>query len=215
MSVTQIKLNGKWQPVAQAIAISSTGSTGANWAENNPSMPGYIKNRTHYFEAGAKEAIVYEKALQGESFGGPTGTAYVDASQTSIPFSEADLPVMVYINQTPYEITRIVDGLYTTAENKYPNVYIGLNQAGGEGVLWNGFFVEIWEWPGDATIKIVIPGSEAVYHQLDERFIPDTIARVSDITENSSGLILKSTNYGPTLPASGVEGQVFFLEADG
>lgn len=174
-------------------ALEILASKQSDWSQNDESAPDYVKNRTHWVEAGKKIIISEITSVNGQSI---TDSLSKDCS--------------IQPEQT-YIVT--VDGIpYTcTAWSEIGGInHLGDSRLLGEDSLSYDFhpedvpFVVMYEeyWPEDLGAEVEIycdvhysdlnshaikieqyDESFTTYHKLDENFIPDTIARVTQIVD--------------------------------
>ena len=147
-----------------------------DWSQNDETAADYIKNRTHY-EAFDREVLVPELTLDfnelvQDSVGFLGSYRAMDFTYYIMNFTIGDKYVIVFDGQEYQFIANDIGCLkdpinYTTAP-------IHLSQ-GSMGAM--NYYVKE---PGTHTVSVLhlIPGA---VKQLDEKFIPDTIARTSDI----------------------------------
>jgi len=149
---------------------------GVDWMQNDSSAADYVKNRTHW-----DEEVITEIFNPGECT--VTGT-YYDNSQFYYGFGAI-----------PFEI---VAG--RTYRVNYCNTYIDIVADNSNWLSWtndDGYFGigstntnPYWYGPNSGSSAIPFTTTitieefgDPIIHQLDEKYIPDTIARVSDIPE--------------------------------
>ena len=189
----------------------------ADWTQNDVGAIDYIKNRTHWVEV-ALETIVEETS---ESYASETvqgtwatvppkiseGEAYivtVDGVQyRCVAFSYQDSWYTSYIALGD---TRIEVNEEGTPNPAHPEdvpflVQYELADDGGSGMVWNHAFWFMYPDSNPHTIKIQKLSDNLTYHPLDEKFIPDSIARKEDITAHTNN---KSNPHGVTLSQLGV-----------
>lgn len=163
----------------------------ADWNVNDETSPAYIKNRPFYETPG--ETVISEKTFQDSDY---TTADHTDGGymyKVQVPFERTHGYDEAWESPDALEqelFNVVVDGVEYTNLN-YTHVYsnfgyIGANSPkpdsgysfsvatpyGGSGV-WEIIFAT----SGEHTIKVTTAGGEL--KQLDEKFIPDTIARTS------------------------------------
>ena len=166
----------------------------SDWNENDSSSANYIENRTHWVEVG-REVICQEQT--------PTSAGLT--TQTNVPHNTGGENFIVTIDGTPYSCVSWYNPAYDA--NTF---FIGDSRIWGElgSIIYDNnpedvpFLIEFYYEETDSwnlelssitisfadsnthTVKIEKESDEVTYHQLDENFIPDSIARKSDIEEN-------------------------------
>lgn len=188
----------------------------ADWNQNDPAAADYVKNRTHYEDG--EQTVFFEDNL-GNLLNGSMGTKYFKFDLDffdSLPVSDLKCEVGGNI----YEFTTIQDGKQYRAENVLINgvsnqvninknssdTTIMFDQTYGDGLSEITFRL----FTGAVTIK-----------QLDEKFIPDTIARVVDIeaaqtaakTELEGKIALKADASALTSAVEALDGDIAELQA--
>ena len=156
----------------------------SNWNQNDPDAADYIKNRTHWAEDPKLETI-----FEGTVNTSGVGSAHFDFIETTKPFVEGE-EYLVTLNGTQYWQTARFDGDF---------LYIGDNTYKYTTIP---FFISndndtscTFETNKSATWNLKIQHNNSVVHQLDERFIPDTIARAHSWTQiYDSGAITANVN---------------------
>ena len=156
-----------------------------DWIQNDPNAPDYIKNRTHWVEN--EQIYTIYTGTFGTSGAGVGKMAFIEMDE---PLVEGD-EYLVVLNGTQYTLTAAID--------EYDCVYIGDHtysftvipfKISNDSAL--GQMVEVGK-NGDWNLTVKRHIKEI--HQLDEKFIPDTIARVHNWTKiYDSGAITKKVN---------------------
>lgn len=176
--------------VREAIQSIPVGG-GANWNQNDPKAPDYVKNRTHWEED--NQTII---EWDGDRNGHEVITIVEDIAYavrvSSLTPTIADViggTVVLHDNNNPGEYLEEI----LTEDNVLPGDY-GCFMVGstvivvtdapitisGIAIDSNGvYFMDSL----DGTVKSLTYGSTAV-HKLDEKFIPDSIARKTDVGQN-------------------------------
>jgi hypothetical protein len=164
--------------------------------QNDPTKPDYVKNRTHWMESGAKLVDIPQFEMSNTSREG-----YVRASGR-------DLIPMDWVEGNIYNV--VWNGVSYRCECQKYEWANQLGQTGRDFILGNlnylGYdtglpnlgvdvpfvlFYTVYDTGGSYSHGAITPGnepmvvsleiySEPVYHTLDERFIPGTIARTKD-----------------------------------
>lgn len=185
INTTIHKLDEKYLPTIQV-----------DWTQNDESASGYIKNRTHYEEeidVAILEETNYNFGGYSYQFGKYDCGNYF-ASNTPL---EVGKQYKVIFNGVEYKGTATID-------SEYDNIYFGngayLNNTDEDNGMPFAIYYEsdtTWlhvlamrNWDGEHTFSIY--AIESATHQLDEKFIPDTIARTKDI--NQTGADWKQTD---------------------
>lgn len=163
----------------ELVALVDEKAVQADWEQNDSDAANYIKNRPFYAVEGVLGDVVFDDTVNDFSLNEEVGY-----------YQNGDLYIDGYFNvDTTYEI--VFDGkTYTSVckENYYP--YIG-NKSGVTGdypfsiySAYTGYDYVLrisTATPGPHTIKISTVIEPSTLVQLDEKFIPDTIARVTDV----------------------------------
>ena len=179
----------------------------ADWNQNDANATDYVKNRTHWVE---QETEVIVPATTDRMY------SYDILSGAWGGYADFDATYIVTLDGTSYQCTPwkntwdefcLGDSRLTTTWNDsgeevvdttHPEevpFYIGsyLNDDGS----WGANVTEEWyfTYPDSEThtIEIAMFTDNLSYHPLDERFIPDTIARVSDLNNVSVTAISDET----------------------
>lgn len=172
----------------------------SDWNQNNARSVDYIKNRTHYLE---DNTIWYGGITITDSITVDGNRYYKPSSDYSIPEKSGVIGGTVRIyNNGNYDSVEIAENNVTIgdAAEIYNNEVIIVRDvnfsidgtsytAPSVGVYFRYQSSSLYAY--DLTYKVPIP--------LDEKFIPDTIARVSDIPEAFSGSYNDLTDK-PTIP---------------
>ena len=155
-----------------------------DWTQNNPDAPDYVKNRTHWIED-AKLETIFDGTLDTSG----VGSAHFDFLEMNKPLVVGE-EYLVTLNGTQYWLTADFDG---------DIVYIGDNTfkyTTMPFVLYNDSDTsQMFETNKSGTWKLNVKHNSKVVHQLDEKFIPDSIARVHNWAKiYDSGAITKNVN---------------------
>lgn len=174
---------------------SGGGSVQADWNQNNANASDYVKNRTHWVEQ-SLGLLLEEQSVTANDY---DNTAILDDQMQDCRITNGD-KVVVTVNGIVYECTAwqgwdvnttfagdsrllMEEGMQSLNPVDVPFLINHYYEAGDpfwgteETVEWRITFTS----PGNHTLKIEIPTGEVTYHTLDERFIPDTIARKSEV----------------------------------
>lgn len=141
----------------------------ADWNQNDETAPDYVKNRTHWDTREDKEVTFFEESitmnfsnttysLAHEIVGGTEISCYIDGelkcTVTTYESWSAEGKVSIYAPFTP-DFSLIIDN------------------ANHQMTLYNGQYSGI--------CKFVAPVTVGELKRLDEKYIPETIARVQDV----------------------------------
>jgi hypothetical protein len=156
----------------------------ADWNQNDPEAADYIKNRPFY-EVSGNGIVLFDETIAAEDL---SYSSDFNSYSTSYKYNLVEGVETSYEQGNTYTV--IYDGVtYTDVPcgNDYYNFigdknlvnypfcsYIGGTDGNGGSINFNS------TTPGPHTIKI-IDGEPGTLVQLDEKFIPDTIARVADV----------------------------------
>jgi hypothetical protein len=173
-------------------AISSISTAQPDWNQNDSSAPDYIKNRTHWIGSG--KSTLYSGNLS--STGSPLGEDYLGAgghnyneylADLSFPDSLSTTATMpdsfkVMVNGGEYCLPVCFEsGLSSGSLSEYrvkmnESDYIALGYT-----YWGRNVLVVYYTEGlrGADLKIFIDGE--IYHAIDERFIPTSIARKTEL----------------------------------
>lgn len=164
----------------------------ADWSQNDETAIDYVKNRTHWVEV-SKEVVFEEQTVEYEQNG-----TYLNGMDNCDP-NEATL--IVTIDGAQYQCeTWMRNGECAFGDSRLLEDDSNPENVPFAIVAWyynddydgTGTITKHWyEWEihfattGSHTVKIELVNPEqSIYHTLDERYMPDTIARKSDfITE--------------------------------
>lgn len=166
----------------------------SDWGQNDEGQPDYVKNRTHWTDDPV-EAPVFEGQsfdISFESFSNDgEGTIYFgEGVEVSSDFV-IGCTYVVYFNGTPYECIASLD------EFDEFTIYIGNQSILENGTVGNGepFVIRCsGRWIEVYTVTsgiytVSINEFQTTYHTIDERYIPDTIARDSVKQDVLSGTV--------------------------
>lgn len=142
----------------------------ADWNQNDSSAKDYVKNRTHYIES-RKTSIAGAKYI----------VAYDGTEHEELPFAlgqvwNADFGTTSYDN---LEVKQAGDILYIGDLNVNTIPFYVTKTSGGRNSSWNSTMQ-----PGELTLTGVSGIAEFVtVHKIQEKFIPASIARSSDVKQ--------------------------------
>ena len=157
----------------------------ANWNENDPSSPAHVVGRTHWEVK--EDVVVYDRVEnsvhQGTeyAFKEPFLIEPVFGRKYKIIYND-EIYEAEYLNQAYAGFT----GQFVI-ENMRRHIYCDPT---GNAIAGHYIVIEDYTTPSSITLSIIEP---AGVHQLDEKFIPSTIARVSDL-EGLGGGAVESVN---------------------
>lgn len=171
--------SGDWKCADQA--NSSGSSQNADLSQNDPTQPDYIKNRTHWVE-GEQTAIEWDGNTEGRGVWYADGSGYCKVSDTTIPQEE------VFGGSVTRSDGTTMDGISIEAIMVGTNCY-GIGNMILVAYATNVTFMDVEMVLPDTGVYFMYTdsigyiskltyGSVAV-HQLDEKFIPDSIARTA------------------------------------
>ena len=161
-------------------AIETNTSSQVDWNQNDETASDYVKGRTHWVEDPGEEVLSeVTKSFEWED---DSNYAYDTVGTARYPMVVGESYILS-INGVEYE--RVAQAYGSD------QVFIGdRNVFSGNGYFLLTYYINSNELhlrimaDGDLTLRVVKKGQrELVYHTLDEKFIPDTIARVSDIPD--------------------------------
>ena len=202
VNVPSLKINGQTIDPTPAQQVQS------DWNQNDSEASDFVKNRTHYTES------EYE-TLYNDTLENPTaiGIVYTFISESDFLFEEGKT-YKVTVDGNEYEIEATISG-----EVPYPVLIYGDmtpdNPVSGSFYIVSANSMLISNFASDTeitTVDLKIEGQSEEVHQLDEKFIPASIARTSDIksvsyTSSTSGftqtigtLSVGTTNYAVKMP---------------
>ena len=170
--------------VSYVLAKKQAGNAGlpergqANWNQNDPAAPDYIKNRPFYEMPGE---VIYDGNLE-----------FKLNIQGHNPYNDKFIEV-----KKPFEVGKIyiitIDGeeCLCVCEGEANDNIIILHHSflnGGHGYIRNSdFSCRVYMNPNsynDFTVHLTIKETDTI-HKLDEKFIPDTIARTNDYVSDN------------------------------
>ncbi len=203
------QLDEKYIPDTIARKEDIIEQTQVDWNQNDENAVDYIKNRTHWSETVIK-TMLPEQQLNSASMGGADFTSE-EEEFVPIPGEE----YLIILNGETYKSTAYqswfslgtclgdsrlsIDG---TSQDTYPQdvpVFLYFESGSYGDDSWGDTSVPGY-WTGvlspeipEATLVIKKVADELEYHKLDENYIPDTIARKSDILIPDTTLTLSET----------------------
>lgn len=161
----------------------------SDWGQNDPTQPDYVKNRTHYIE------YIDEEIHNGSiDFEETSYDPFGDGSKVYINTTTINIKPYTYAGKLPDSILFQIDGQLYDCPLKGAYVNISVSGCLSEYKLQIGddYLTVYATYTGYNSLKILcsaglinsnfivsVKGPE--YHTLDSRFIPDNIARTSDI----------------------------------
>jgi hypothetical protein len=132
-----------------------------NWEQNDPTADDYIKNRPFYSDD--QEKPIFENL---------TSEDYDNGNYPPCNFILGNVYTVIWNNQRYENITCIEESGYNTI--KFDDVFC-IDDDGGDGLYISSYT--------DESYVVSLCSAEEIIHKLDEKFIPDTIARVTEIEE--------------------------------
>ena len=179
--------------IAKIEGAGEAPSVQSDWNQNDPTKPDYIKNRTHY-EEGSGGVIEWDGLTESlENVDSVDINGHVFYKISDLTPSKEELVGSVW---TVNENTMVMP------EEQISEMFVTSNKNvmyGGDGlaVIYDTTFESYDETcvaPSVGTyvdpvgwFAFSITYGSTTIHTLDEKFIPDTIARTSDIPESFSG----------------------------
>lgn len=154
-------------------------------SQNDPTQPDYVKHRTHY-EENNQTVIEWDGNTEGRDCVSPTdGLTLCKVSDTLIEPEELVGRTIHLSDGRTYEITSdhiiIEDDLYCIIDFDTNSVYLYAIQAlEASGVVFPSTGMYALYSDGMPHFSKVEYGNHVI-HQLDEKFIPDSIARKDDV----------------------------------
>lgn len=160
-----------------------------DWNQNDSSAPDYIKNRTHWVENEELQTLYSNNSFTFNKI----GTSYEYDFVSSIPFVVGK------------KYTIIFDGV------EYKCIAKPTGEEGGiECVVDTGsksFAIEAWDdvntwiYTSDSSVaganhSLVIQAGGETFYQLDERFIPDSVATKADLLNAGGAKVITGTYTG-------------------
>ena len=157
----------------------------ADWNQNDPNAPDYVKNRTHYMYMDEHDVTVDFEGV------GMSGITDADLCQKLFEQRES-LTMTIYGKAMSF-----INVVHTDNPNWSCEYYIA--DSGGPCYMYtsnDGQTVNVVTDGGSPLpVKITYRDVVETAHPLDEKFIPDTIARKADILTEERVLQLIEENY--------------------
>lgn len=194
----------RWEKIGGA--GSGQNAVQSSWAQNDPTQPDYVRNRTHWQEQGSVSLFAADLEMAPKETINEGTIVNVESDPITLEF-EADKNYIVVWDGVPYECYCQKNDFYTANTNGY-DWYLGnLDFVGnyhfaeeltnyGEGMpflirrtreyngfKWTNYNTVFASGIEPRTIIMEICGEGMVYRPLDEGYIPESIARRDDITE--------------------------------
>lgn len=161
--------------------------TQADWNQNDPTKPDYVKNRTHYTES-TQSALFYEGSVKTED-----GWAEVSLNYTLVEGAT----YRAMFDGNSYEL---ICKAYEWGENRYP--YIGSESLATNQEAWTDseppFYVEEgWLYTnlaeGNHTLRV--EGYAEIAHKIDKKYLPDTVLHDTDNLGDMSVRVLDLSSF--------------------
>lgn len=160
-----------------------------DWNQNDEDSLDYVKNRTHWKETGAatinifdtyvsisSENGVWSWGLLGKTKSAPViGTSYMVCYDS---FLDDDKSATTYIC-IAYEYNGFI--IIRNDNNPSGDNFSIRVSAQDDGYIWEGTSTNISSWANTHDIYFKVDEIIDLYHPLNENYIPDTIARKSDL----------------------------------
>jgi hypothetical protein len=172
-----------------------------DWSENDTSALAYIRNRTHWIEQ-ALEVITEDMGIGSSEIIESFNTGFESPLVLKVVVGNKyaiNTDPSVYYYCTAYDYTDSngdtfialgdsrLDGVASETHPEDVPVFIKYSvkeeTPSGGGVRYRHQFRYFYSDSTANNAKLSALGSDVVYHPLDEKFIPDTIARVSQLGE--------------------------------
>ena len=163
----------------------------ADWNQNDPAAADYVKNRTHYEDVSYTVILEEMEITTSESRWGDDiiASEELDDKLSTRPDYANGENLLITLNGESYELRfEQVERYDYAAGNAYLFRVNGQTDDGTDFAFHSGTdqqYKLVTREPGTYTLKIVSldRATTTVAKQLDEKYIPDTIARVADLTE--------------------------------
>lgn len=166
----------------------------ANWNQNDETAPDYVQGRTHY-EAiyGDGFEVLTSTKIQSTDFTEYNARIVQVPLDVVMPYPNVGEVYTVFFDGVPYVVT--VGSTYGPPRCLGNQSYFrgaGVYDTGEPFFIWfgtEGNSTELWIQSSelhDVTIAIYYGEVTQVVKQLDEKFIPDSIARAADIPDVSA-----------------------------
>lgn len=152
-----------------------------DWAQNDAAASDYVKNRTHWVEGSSENIVLFDGELTNFSNMGtglsPAYEAEISNSGLTDDFLSLNIVnCVITYNNTIYTdciIEREEGEMYLTHQTTPRFSYWLYNEG-------PSYFIH-YENIDPLPLKVEITVSDETYHPLDEKYIPDTIARKTDL----------------------------------
>lgn len=182
----------------------------SDWEENDENSKSFIKNRTHWVEEG-REILLTEQTLSADD-------DYINdmRSYDFLGLSEIIVRIDGIEYKCPFQEALILEGIvwenvFSSENSPFyfdvtygEDVTLGLdpNYPTANEFVWQ-FHIKpsyIDSFGGTHLVQIEKLTGELNYHPIDEKYVPEKFHNKQD-----------KIKYGTSLPASGVNGQIFLL----
>ena len=169
-------------------------STAADLAQNDPAVPGYIKNRTHWVESSETEVTWDGNVMAHRTYTDALGKIYYKISDKCPEESDVIGATIEYSSGTIQTVSSKMFSGFTDGQAKVGSyIYLRSTPAVSAGNVIDADAVGVYAAIVSDVYPAIFRYGKDVVHTLDEKFIPDTIARKTDI---------------PTVPDSGQNNNV-------
>lgn len=161
-----------------------------DWNQNDENESDYIKNRTHWVvDRGIVETEIISECTFRPYPAGGVGVHYIGSLPSPVTLGAT---YIVTLNGTVYECAaHLGKSGFVSIGNE--TVYPGVTREEGEP-----FYIEYLDYNSEITVyldntnnntmSIIKRVHDITYHTLDEKFIPDSIAKVSDLHNATTGV---------------------------
>ena len=151
----------------------------ADWNQNDETAADYVKNRTHYDNSSIDEYLLQNIPMSSMTQGS-MGVGHIEYPDGAVPTWEAGKTYYLNIDGAIYstvaESGRLQFDLVAHPSNPASNLMVTL----GNTIMIGSAYDYSYDW-ANSDIVFSIYSVTHDLKQLDEKFIPDTIARMSDI----------------------------------
>lgn len=208
--------------------LNSIKGGSANWNQNDQNGDGYVENRTHYIERTDSRDLIYQDVDLNKYGQYGSSSGFTEVAGEALSVSKGDTLLlnlqtvdygeygyteifaqneMCTVYQAPDDIDVFMDDrtanrLYVKADDllvflpsdQFPNYLIGPDPVP----------IEDWSYPNTVNVRLQTVGT-CVYHKLDENFLPDTVARISDLPITDDEITTLMSELEGTTTTEGTE----------
>lgn len=154
----------------------------SDWNQNDESAPDFIKNKPFYEDIITSSMVLVDEDIN------------LEVAPDIMPFGDFSEPIALE-NGKSYTVTINDVKQEIVCENDKLILSIGA-VIGSFGI--NNVQDDILEGGWSCHVKIETAEVSTIVKQLDEKFIPDTIARIEDVNAPKTEFILNSSTEGST-----------------